>query len=160
MRQRIYKQNDEVFDLPKEKREFVEYYYAPEKRFFSIRALKRRGEWTEGDKAIIPDIAVYSFDGILEGTLGQLESISSKAVRSRIRTAARAEKSYKNKYYRFYEDEPPEEIDVPLICIVDGIPFNSFTDAGMYLGVSKQAVHQARQRKAKKIAGKDITWID
>ncbi len=159
VREKIYKQNDEVFNAHEDKREFVEYYYEPEKRLFSIRALKRRGEWEEIER-YLPNVAMYGIDGTLEQTLGQLESIPEKAVRARIRNAARLEKEYKKKYYRFYDDEPEEEIDVPLICIIDGIPFNCFTDAGMYLGVSKQAVHQARQRKAKKIAGKDITWID
>ena len=156
-REKIYKQNDDIFNsFSSQPRQLVEYYYEPNERLFTIRTLKRRGEWVED---VLKPIAVYRYDGILETTYPNIKAIKSSNMRTGILKSLSTGKSYKNQYYRYYEDEPFEEIDVPLICIIDEIPFNSYTEAGIYLGVSKQAVHQAYHRKATSIAGKNITWF-
>jgi hypothetical protein len=65
---------------------------------------------------------------------------------SGIRKSIASKADYKSKYFRFFdEDEGPiEHIEVPFICIIDEIPFNSFAEAGRYLGVSRQAIHGAK----------------
>ena len=79
-----------------------------------------------------------------------------------IRKSIQTKNDYKNKYFRFFdEDEGPiEKIEVPFICIIDEIPFNSFAEAGRYLGVSRQAIHNAKQRRAATIKESSVIWID
>ena len=76
-----------------------------------------------------------------------------------VKEAINLNKSYKNKYFKHYITEPEEQIDVPVLCYVDEIPFNSLSELGRYLGVSRQAVHQAKSRNAKTIGGKNIQWV-
>ena len=41
-----------------------------------------------------------------------------------------------------------------------GVSFNSYAEAGRYLGVSRQAIHSAWKRKAKTAGGKPVIWIE
>lgn len=47
----------------------------------------------------------------------------------------------------------------PVICKINNVYFDSYSEAGRFLGVSRQAVHQAMKRKNQKINGYQITWI-
>lgn len=156
----IYKQNDEVFNnfVSKEKK-IVEYYHIEETQLFSNATLIRRGE-KEPQRP--KPVAVYDAGGNLETTFENVKSINlSGYLESGIRESISSNKSYKNKYFRFYyDDEPDENIEVPYICIIDEIPFNSYAEVGRYLGVSRQAVHSAWKRKAKTAGGKPVIWIE
>lgn len=156
----IYKQNDEVFNnfVSKEKK-MVEYYHIEETQLFSNATLIRRGE-KEPQRP--KPVAVYDAGGNLETTFENVKSINlSGYLESGIRESISSNKSYKNKYFRFYyDDEPDETIEVPYICIIDEIPFNSYAEAGRYLGVSRQAIHSAWKRKAKTAGGKPVIWIE
>ena len=46
----------------------------------------------------------------------------------------------------------------PVICKIDNKYFDSYAQIGRAFGVSRQAAHQARQRKSKKINNYQITW--
>jgi hypothetical protein len=156
----IYKQNDEVFNnfVSKEKK-IVEYYHVEETQLFSNATLIRRGE-KEPQRP--KPVAVYDAGGNLETTFENVKSVNlSGYLESGIRESISSNKSYKNKYFRFYyDDEPDETIEVPYICIIDEIPFNSYAEVGRYLGVSRQAVHSAWKRKAKTAGGKPVIWIE
>ena len=156
----IYKQNDEIFNnfVSKEKK-MVEYYHVEETQLFSNATLIRRGE-KEPQRP--KPVAVYDAGGNLETTFENVKSVNlSGYLESGIRESISSNKSYKNKYFRFYyDDEPDETIEVPYICIIDEIPFNSYAEAGRYLGVSRQAIHSAWKRKAKTIGGKPVIWIE
>lgn len=156
----IYKQNDEVFNnhLNKEKK-IVEYYHTKETQLFSNAALIRRGE-KEPQRP--KPVAVYDAGGNLENIFENVKAINIAGyLESGIRESISNKKCYKNKYFRFYEgEEPDENIEVPYICIIDEIPFNSYAEAGRYLGVSRQAIHSAWKRKAKTAGGKPVIWIE
>lgn len=79
-----------------------------------------------------------------------------------MRKAANEEIKYKQKYFRYYYegDEIPEVIDVPILCFIDEIPFISIAEMARYLGVTNQATSAAKQRKSKKINGKEINWVE
>lgn len=156
----IYKQNDEVFNsFVNKKRNEVEYFYVKDKKLFTNAALIRRGE-------MIPQranpVAVYDAGGTLETTFDSVKAITMPGyLESGIRESISSLKGYKNKYFRFYyDDEPDESIEVSYICVIDEIPFNSFAEAGRYLGLSRQAVHSAWKRKAKTVGGKPVIWIE
>ena len=156
----IYKQNDEVFNnhLNKEKK-IVEYYHTKETQLFSNATLIRRGE-KEPQRP--KPVAVYDAGGNLENIFENVKVINIAGyLESGIRESISNKKCYKNKYFRFYEgEEPDENIEVPYICIIDEIPFNSYAEAGRYLGVSRQAIHSAWKRKAKTAGGKPVIWIE
>lgn len=156
---KIYKQNDEVFNnYSVEYRDPPTYYYTPNERLFTLRTLQRRGEYQGKVKS---HIAIYNAGGELEATYDSIKDIPSDNFKiSGIQKALREQKCYKNKYFLSYIDEPLEEIEVPFICIIDEIPFNSFSEAGRYLGVSRQAIHQARKRKSVQINGSKVKWFD
>lgn len=67
-----------------------------------------------------------------------------------------------NKYYRIYygEDVIHQTIEVKKpICLIDNIYFFSYSEAGRYLNVSRQAVTQSYNRNSKSISGKNIIWF-
>ena len=59
-----------------------------------------------------------------------------------IKNSALNNKFYKDSFFLLLEldEDPPEEIEVPIVAIVDEIAFKSITDIAKYVGVSKQAV--------------------
>ena len=79
-----------------------------------------------------------------------------------IYNAIKTGKKYKEKFFRTYiqEDDVVEAIDIPYICVIDGIPFCGYAEAGRYLGTSRQAIHQSQKRQSKQICGKEVIWID
>lgn len=156
----IYKQNDEVFNnFSIENKQIVEYYYEKEKQLFTSATLIRRGEKVPSHAM---KVAVYDAGGMLENIYPSVKEVDMpKYLESGIRSSIASGKSYKSKYFRgFYDDEPDDSIEVPYICMIDEIPFNSLSEAGRYLGVSRQAVHDAKKRQAQTIIGKQIIWID
>lgn len=164
-RERIYKQNDDVYNNPvKTERQYVEYYYTPDEDLFSRRVLIARGELEKGvSKKQFPltPIAMYDIGGHLEAWWKNIKLIDMpEYLPAGIKESVKFNKSYKNKYFRLYDGTPPEIIDVPIICIIDEIPFNSLSEVGRYLGVSRQAVHQAKNRKAATIREVPIIWVN
>lgn len=157
----IYKQNDEVFNnYTKSKSEFVEYYYEKDKRLFTRSALIRQGKW-DGNRPC-HKVAIYDAAGDLETIVDNVKSIQLPGyLEGGIRKSIQSEEGYKQKYFRFFDESlgPVEHIDVPYLCIIDEIPFNSFAEAGRYLGVSRQAIHGAKARGASHIKEHSVIWI-
>ena len=156
----IYKQNDEIFNnYTQKKNKFVEYYYETDEQLFTRAALIRRGEL---EPQVPMKVAVYDAGGTLENTYSCVSAVNMPGYKENgIRESMRLNKSYKSKYFRaYFDDEPADDIEVPYLCIIDEIPFNSFAEAGRYLGLSRQAVHNARKRNSAKIGGKPVIWID
>ena len=157
IKEKIYKENKEVFNnYIKKDIKKVKYYYEKDKFLFTKKTLIRRGELTipRGQK-----IAKYNIDGILEETYDNIDNaISNDLKKEGIIKSLKTNKKYKDYYFRYYIEEPEEEIDTPFICIVDEIPFYTYQSAANYLNVSKQAVQQSSKRKGKKINGKEILW--
>ena len=160
IREHIYKQNDEIFNnyKPKE-RQKVEYFYKENEKLFSNSALIRRGELiqTRFNTPNFP-IAMYDIGGHLENTFENISQVPTEYQRKGIKESISKNKSYKQKYFKFYSEEPEEEIEVPILCIIDEIPFNSFSEIGRYLQISRQAVHQAWKKQSKKCGGKEVCW--
>lgn len=156
-----YKESDIDFNkvAQKEKSEEPEYYYTENEQLFTTRTLIRRGE---RHKKAERHIAVYDAGGELEQTANKIEDLHIEGYSTEgIRNAAVKEKKYKQKHFRFYyDDNYLESIDVPYICLIDDIPFASIAEMARYLDVSNQATSSARKRQSKKIAGKDIIWIE
>lgn len=67
------------------------------------------------------------------------------------------------KYYRVYTNNEivPTEIEISKlpICKIDDEYFFSMAAAGRYLGVSRQAVQQSKNRHSTQINGKTVEWI-
>jgi hypothetical protein len=161
IKEHIYKQDDEVFNSFKKKEvQFVEYYYEKDRRLFTRSALIRRGE----HEPYSPHkVAIYNAGGDLEMVANSVKDISLEGyLEGGIRKSIQTKQDYKSRYFRFFDEEegPIERIEVPFICIIDEIPFNSFAEAGRYLGVSRQAIHNAKQRQAEKIKDSSVIWIE
>ena len=160
VREEIYKRNDEVFNnYSSKKREPVYYYYEPEQYLFTRRTLRRRGEL---EKTISYIYAQYNVYGQLEKTGNSMSELSTTEINtSGISDAIRLNKVYKNKFFKKYleTEDIPEEIDVPIICIVDEIPFPRVIDIASYLNVSRQAVSRAKVNNRKQINGHEVFWI-
>ena len=161
IKEHIYKQNDEIFNNYSLKpRLQVEYYYEKDEKLFTNAALIRQGKLK---KMTDRHIAVYDIAGNLEDTIHSFKEIDIPDYKvDGIRKSANSGKKYKQKYFRYYYEgeEPQSEIDVPLLCYIDDIPFISIAEMARYLGVTNQATSSAKQRKSKVINGKQIKWID
>ena len=122
--------------------------------------------WGSHNKIVKPheskeNIAVYDAAGFLEDVVNNISDISLENYNYHgIYRSINSNKRYKNKFFRQCSEEPEERIDVAYLCEIDEIPFLTFSEVARYLNVSKQAVSQAKQKGATKIAGKDIMWID
>lgn len=157
-RELIYKQDDEIFNNYKaNERNIVEYFYEEEEYLFCKATLRRRGELPAQPER---KVAVYTIDGYLVETfMNAKEAISGELKESGIRTSLATNRPYKNRYYRYYTETAEEEIDVPIVCIIDEIPFKTAAEAARYVNVSRQAMSAAKNRKAKKVGGLSITWM-
>ena len=52
-----------------------------------------------------------------------------------------------------------QEIEVPLVAIVDEISFKFFAELARYLEMSRQGVQQSYKSNARKIKGKEVEWL-
>ena len=160
----IYKQNDEVFNNPViERPKNVEYYYVKDKYLFTKRTLQKNGilPKEENSSVMYKNIAMYDAGGHLEALYDKISDIKIEGMCARsIRRAISENHIYKQKWFRLYDEEPEEEIDVPYIAIFDEIPFASLSEIARYLGISRQAVQQAQKRRSKQILNQPIIWID
>ena len=162
-REHIYKQNDEIFNnyVP-QPRKVVEFFYVPGEQLFSNSALIRRGERIPAKYTKTPNlpVGVYDIGGYLETTFNNISEIKLDGYkRDGIRDSLLSQKAYKQKYFRFFETDAPEQIDVPVLCYLDEVPFNSFAELGRYLNISRQAVHQHWKKRSGSIAGKKVLWV-
>lgn len=163
-REEIFKRNDEVFNAHQNKHgKPVEYYWEKEQRLFTRTTLVRRGEL----EALQPrrKVAVYNAGGYLEATYDHVKNINIEGIKENgVRKALISDmKPYKNKYFVYFpwDEEPMDELeDIPYLCVIDEIPFRSFAEAGRYLGCSRQAIHQAKNRGQKIIKGVEVYWVE
>lgn len=158
---KIYKRNDEKFNSYEVPRTFVEYYYEKDKYLFSKKVLIKRGLLEKKEKC---HFGQYDRYGVLEKTSETLLGFT-EGTGYTVQGISRSIKNnnfYRDKiFYSFpYEQEIPEEIEVPWFCIIDEIPFYSVADTQRYLGISRQAVSQAHLRGSKQICGKPVIWFD
>ena len=161
LKEKIYKQNDEIYNNPIEPDLAYKIFYYDEHELLFTRAtlLKRQGHVPT--KRGIQGIAMYDAYGSLEKTAKYATELENQELKAKgITLAARTGKIYKNKYFKYIpEGEEPElEIDVPWYCIVDEIPFGKMADAARYLKVSRQAVAQAEKKQKNIINNKEIIW--
>ena len=158
VKEKIIKENNEIYENPKElNRSFVQYYYEKDKYLFSRRTLLRRGEIESEQRKV----AMYNISGELEKVFDTISAYKDLGYTpDSIRRSVKTGKDYKTKYFRIYssEDEIAQEIEVPFVVIIDEIPFPSLSEAARYLKVSRQAVSQAKNRQAKSVGGKDVIW--
>lgn len=148
-KEKIHKQNEDIFNSyrPKE-RVYIDYYWEPYQEY--VRKYKNTKR-----------IAVYNAAGFLEFTANNINAINiDNYTYHGIYTSIKTGKRYKNNFFREFDIEPEDKIEVSYLCEIDGIPFLTFSEVGRYLNVSKQAVAQAKKRKALKIAEKDVIWIN
>ena len=124
------------------------YYHEDNEQLFTTRALIRQGKLRKKSDR---HIAVYDAGGELEQTANSIDELKLDGYsKVGIQTAANKETKYKQKHFRyFYDDNYLEQIDVPFICYIDEIPFNSIAEMARYLGVTNQATSSARQRRQK-----------
>lgn len=155
----IYKQNDEVFNnYLLKKKQPVYYYYEKDKLLFTKAALRRRGELPIN---IGKWYAQYDIYGQLEKSSGIINDFATEDFNaSSLAKAFRRNGLYKNKFFITYDNKNAvkEEIEVPIVAIIDEIPFPRIQDIAEYLNISKQAVSQARIKKKTQIKGKEVIW--
>ena len=162
VRQEIYQQDDEVFNgYGKEVREPPIYYWEKEKYLFSKRTLRKRGELPPVDRAQ-KQYGQYDIYGHLEKIGRSIRDLETSELKhTQIAEVAKSGKCYKNRFIRTFDldEEVPEEIDVPIIAIIEEIPFARIQDIANYLNVSKQAVSKAKSQQRKMIKNVDVEWI-
>lgn len=155
-REKVYKEGNQTYTP--EKVEPPIYYYEKENFLFSRAALMRQGKiYKKSDRRV----AVYDCAGELENIYDRITDIQLEGYSQEgIRNAALKEQIYKNRYFRFYYHDDYEESlsDVPVLCYIDEIPFVSTAEMARYLGCTRQAANSAKQRKSKKILGKEVHW--
>lgn len=163
-KEEIYKRNDEVFNnYQLKRREPVYYYYVKDELLFSRKTLIKHGLLPPPVKKVIHVYAQYDIYGHLEKVEHSIRSLVTDELRpTQLNEAFKVGRVYKNKFFKVYEknEEIPDEIDVPIIAIVEEIPFPRIQDIADYLNISKQAVSKAKQQKRKEIKGIPVIWVD
>ena len=160
VREEIYKQNDDIFNnYQLIKREPVIIHWEPETVYFTRPTLRKRGELAPAKpRKKYAQFDIYGHFERVENTIMKLQTNVLR--KTQIDEAVRSGKSYKNKFFKAYElyEDIPEEIDVPIVGIIDEIPFARLQDMATYLGVSRQAVSQARKNNSEKIKQVPVIW--
>ena len=164
IREDIIKQNDEVFNNYKLiKREPVFYYWEKEKYLFTKSTLRKRGELPPSDFDRDKRYAQYDVYGHLEKVGNTIKELVTEELRpTQLSEAFKVNRVYKNKFFRLYRktDDIPEEIDVPIIAIIDEIPFPRVQDIADYFNITKQAVSKAKKVQRKEILGTPVIWVN
>lgn len=146
IREKIYVENNELWQNYKSEDKVIVYFYDDE-----MERIKRRNN---------KKVAMYSSEGELMQVWERSGDIELEGFRvESIRSAISTNNAYKGFYFRHYEDEPLQEIEVPLVAVVDEISFKFFAELARYLEVSRQGVQQSYKRRAKKIKGKEVEWL-
>lgn len=137
------------------------FYYDENELLFSKRALIRRGELEKQQPKYL--YAKYNLYGQLEQTGFSIKDFETDVFNYQtLLKVFQEEKFYKNKYFMKFDPKStaPQIIKIPIIAIIDDIPFYKQSDIARYLGVSRQAISQSKQRNSKQINGKEIKWIN
>lgn len=104
-------------------------------------------------------IAIYDRNGNLVETARSIrEAINGEFLDGGIRSALKSGKIYKDHFFRYFNIEPFKNIEVPYLCIIDGLKFIKQTEVAEHCGVTKQAVSTAKMHRAPSINGKIIEW--
>lgn len=163
IREDIIKRNDEIFNNYKLiKREPVFYYWEKETYLFTKATLRKRGELPpvpEKDKKY----AQYDVYGHLEKVGSTIKELVTEELRpTQLSEAFKVNRVYKNRFFRLYNktDDIPEEIEVPIVAIIDEIPFPRVQDIADYFNISKQAVSKAKKVQRKEILGTPVIWVN
>ena len=161
IREEIYKQNDDIFNnYHKEKKIIEDIYWEKELYYFSRTTLRKHGILPPAKPKDI-QYAQYDIYGHLEKT-GKIirDFVTDELKKTQLGEAFKSGKSYKNKFFRTFniKEEIPEEIEVPIVAIIDEIPFARLQDIANYLNVSKQAVSKARVDNKDKIKNVAVIW--
>ena len=105
------------------------------------------------------NIAIYDRNGNLVKVARSIrDAINEEFLDGGIRAALKSEKIYKDHFFRYFLEEPLKNIEVPYLCIIDGIKFMKQTEIADYCGVTKQAVSSANKHGATLINGKIVKW--
>ena len=107
--------------------------------------------------------AVYDKNGDLElvtHSIGEIMEFHIECLRDGIRDAIKSGKPYKNCFFRKFEGDcvPEDSIEVKYVAKIEGQKFLSQSDMARFLGVSRQAISQSKQRNSKNINGYAIEW--
>ena len=104
-------------------------------------------------------IAIYNRNGKLVKVAHSIrEIVNGEFLDGGIRSALKTGKIYKDHFFRYIGPICFEYIEVPYLCIIDGIKFMKQTEVAEYCGVTKQAVSSANKHGATLINGKVIEW--
>lgn len=158
VKEKIYKQNDDIQAVLPTQSEDPGYYYDPDELAFSKRTMIRKGLMEKEPKKMV---VRYSISGEFEKTYKNFSAVTADGFsNARASTAVQQEKMYKDKYWRLCpEDEEPEmEIEVPYICEIDGIKYYKSSELIEEFNISRQAVQQAKTKKQKALCGHPVNW--
>ena len=106
-------------------------------------------------------VAVYNRYGSLVMVARSIRgAITKDFLDGGIRAALKSGKIYKDHFFRYYNlsEYPIKNIEVPYLCIIDGVKFMKQTEVAEYCGVTKQAVSTAKAHSAVLINGKSVEW--
>lgn len=106
-------------------------------------------------------IAIYNrYGGLVAVARSIRGAITKDFLDGGIRAALKSGKIYKDHFFRYYNlpEYPPINIEVPYLCIIDGVKFMKQTEVAEYCGVTKQAVSTAKAHSAPSINGKIVEW--
>lgn len=159
IKEKIYKQCDKAtWEVKDDITVDPDYYYDPNEMAFSKRTMLRKGLIEKEPKKLV---VRYSISGEFEKTYKNFSAVTEDGYsNARASAAVQQNKIYKDKYWRLCpEDEEPEmTIEVPYICIIDGIKYYKSNELIEEFGISRQAVQQAKTKKQKALCGHPVEW--
>ena len=106
-------------------------------------------------------VAIYDRNGDLVKVARSIrDAINEEFLDGGIRSALKSGKIYKGHFFRYFinTNELLENIEVPYLCIIDGLKFMKQNEVAEYCNVTKQAVSSAKQHNAIYINGKVVKW--
>lgn len=157
----IYQKDDNF--VPEEiKPEIKEFYYDPEEPLFTNAYFRRHNGVIPKPRPKI-QLVVYNKEGKFEGIYDSIALFikdNPNYCDSSIRESSKGNKRYKDKFFKIikYKEEYPQQLQIDVLCWIDGIAFYKQKEIVAYTGVSRQAVSSCVKRKGKIIGGKEVIW--
>lgn len=152
IREKIYKKGE--YKEYRVERECVEYYDEGLELLFTRRTLQKRGELTVLPK---PNIATYNARGELVAIYDNIDNLPKEFNQGSVRRVLDTDNPYKKLFFRKGREFSPC-IEIPILCIIEDVPYLSITEVATALGISKQAVSASHKRKSKKLKKIPVEW--
>lgn len=149
---------DQIYIFSKHKNITIPNYTEADTITYWEQKIKHYIEKKENQNPYIVSYDIFGNHKQVFDTIEEIEGFTKEEIKQSIKS----KKPCKNIYFKtFKKDEDiPAAIKIKQpICLIDGIYFHTFAEAGRHLNTPRQSIAQAKNRNSKKVLGHEVIWF-